>query len=130
MDEPRPVYRRRHRLTHDREYGAVFNARLRKVRGPLIVFLLPNGLPEHRLGLSVGRRVGKAHDRVRIKRLLREAFRQERAALSTPASGEGFDLVVSVRAHDPLPLAAYRRLLVEAVAAGARELARRGGGDG
>jgi ribonuclease P protein component len=127
-DQPR-TYRRRHRLSRDADYRAVYNARIRKAHGPLLVFIKPNDLPEHRLGLAVGRRVGNAVARGRIKRLLREAFRLERAALPTPlterAAPNAFDIIVSVRAHTPMPLARYREILRELVTRAAREHAKR-----
>lgn len=134
--EPTPeraLFRKRHRIAHDRDYAAVFAAKLRKARGPIVVFARVTDHAEPRLGLSIGRRVGAAHDRVRVKRMIREAFRLERATLPTPPGGGAFDLVVSARAHDRRPLAAYRRDLVAAVEAIARELAKRadrGGGGG
>jgi ribonuclease P protein component len=57
----------------------------------LYVFPRP-GEGETRLGLSVSRKVGGAVQRNRVKRLLREAFAQERDAL--PA---GTDVVVVAR---------------------------------
>jgi len=116
----RATFRPRDRVSLDRDYRSAFAARLKKARFPLVVFGRPNGLDHPRLGLSVGRRVGGATTRNRVKRLLREAFRLGRADL--PA---GFDLVVSVRPHRPLPLREYRRLLVDASAAVAAEHARR-----
>lgn len=108
----------------------MFDAKLRKSHGPLTVFLRPNELPRHRLGLSIGRRVGPAVRRNRLKRHLREAFRLSRKDLAGHPGG-GYDIVVSARAHEPLRLAAYQTLLVELVGEAARvhhkRLARRSG---
>ncbi|TVQ61019.1 MAG: ribonuclease P protein component [Phycisphaerales bacterium] len=125
---PRFTFRRADRLTHAREFQAVYKAGVRKVRGPLIVFALPNGLPRARLGLSVGRRVGNAVARNRVKRLVRDAFRLERHALPP-----GYDLVVSVRPHEPVGLAEHRAHFSAAWRALDKEWRRReqrrGGGD-
>lgn len=112
---PRPVFRRRHRLTHAREFRAVFGARLRKSAGPLTLHAMATDLPEHRLGLSIGRRVGKAVVRSRLKRHLREAFRLSRAEIPSPPGGGAYDLVISARPHDELTLDEYRRLLTTLV---------------
>lgn len=122
---PDRPFRARHRLSLDRDYRAVFANRITKARGPLTVFLRPNGLGEHRLGLSIGRRVGNAVARVRLKRMIREAFRLDRPVYPVPPEGGAYDLIVSGRAHAGLGLADYRRLLREAVEAGDREHRRR-----
>ncbi len=103
----------------------MFAYRLTKSRGPLTVFLKPNRLSEHRLGLSIGRRVGGAVVRVRLKRMVREAFRLDRPVYPMLPDGTAYDVVVSGRAHQPLSLDAYRSLLREAVAAGDREHRKR-----
>jgi ribonuclease P protein component len=48
----------------------------------------PPTLRPTRLGVTVTRKVGRAHQRNRIKRLVREVFRQERSRLPT-----GYDMV-------------------------------------
>ncbi len=53
------------------------------------VFAIPNGMALARLGLAVSRRVSsKAVDRNRIKRQIRESFRQHQTLL------QGLDVVV------------------------------------
>lgn len=56
---------------------------------PLLVLVAaPNGLEITRCGFSVGKRLGKAHTRNRLKRELREAVR-----VRHPGLKKGFDLV-------------------------------------
>ena len=45
--------------------------------GPLVARVLPNGLepPQNRYAVIAGKQVGKAHERNRAKRLVREAIR-------------------------------------------------------
>lgn len=115
---------RAQRLTHNREYEAVYAAKMRKARGPLVLFIAPNGLPHHRLGLAVGRRAGGAVVRNSLKRRIREAFRHIRHQLPAP-EGHGYDAVVQLRAHEPLPQAEYRALLTDLFAAAHRDHERR-----
>lgn len=121
---PRPVrlrFGRAQRLTKAREFEGVHRARVRKVVGPLAVSGAPNGLGHARLGLSIGRRVGPAVVRNRIKRLIREAFRLEQREM--PA---GLDLVVSVRSATGAGLGVYRESLREAALELRAEWERRG----
>lgn len=107
----RLTFPRSHRLGGKREFSAVFDERTRESAGPLTVYSRPNGLKHLRLGISISRRVGTAVKRNRIKRLLRESFR-----LSQHEWPGGYDLVVVVRPHEVMELAAYQGVMVDLVA--------------
>ena len=94
-----------HRIRTKTDFSRVYDARVRESAGPLTIYGIPNELGHPRLGLSVGRRVGTAPRRNRIKRLLREAFRHHQHDLAP-----GYDLVVTVRPHEPLTAEAYGTL--------------------
>jgi ribonuclease P protein component len=102
----RYAYSSKLRLQHARQFDAVYAAKNRETRGPLTIYALPNDLGHPRLGLSVGRRVGTAPKRNRIKRLIREAFRMLQHDLP-----RGYDIVVNVRPHETALLADYQRML-------------------
>ena len=95
-----------HHLRSPKEFAAVYDARVRESRGPLMAYAKPNDLGHPRVGMSVSRKVGNAVRRNRIRRLLREAFRLMQHDLP-----RGYDLVIVVRPHEPLMLADYQRLL-------------------
>lgn len=121
----RLFYRKRHRVRTSEEFGAVFDFKARKSRGAITVFAKPNGLSEHRLGLSVGRRVGNAVVRGKVKRMIREAFRHERSSIPMCSDGGGFDLVVTVRGHEMVGLEVWREWFVGAVVAAIRVVEKR-----
>src|ERR1043165_688481 len=124
----RLLFRERHRLTHAREFDAVYDAKVRKVRGPITLFALPNTLGHSRLGLAVSARVGGAVVRNRWKRVVREAFRLRQHELPRSESG-GYDLIVSVRAapgQAVVPLGACIKALADLAAEADREWRRRG----
>lgn len=105
----------------------MYEAKLRKSRGAVVLFSLPNALLHPRLGLAVSGRVGNAVRRNRWKRLTREAFRLSQFKL--PVSGTGhYDLVVSIRCgpeSKPPPLPTLVATLVELAADADREWRRR-----
>lgn len=81
--------RPRERLTKSADYAKVLRRGVR-VDGRLFnVAAALNQRAHHRLGLTVGRRVGGAVQRNRAKRLLRDAYRRRRRR-----SGVGCDLVL------------------------------------
>jgi ribonuclease P protein component len=100
------AFSKSHRLRSRAEFAAVFDLKVREARGPILVYGKPNDLGHPRLGLSTSRKVGTAVRRNRIRRLLREAFRHLQHDLPV-----GYDFVIVVRAHEPLGLADYQRLL-------------------
>lgn len=70
--------RRRHRLSLDREFQAIFQNKCSVAGALLVLYGKRNGLDYNRLGLVVSRRLGPATVRARFKRLVREAFRKSR----------------------------------------------------
>src|SRR3954451_15244292 len=95
-----------HHLRTPAEFSAVYDAKVRESRGPLLIYALPNTVGHPRIGLSTSRKGGTAVRRNRIRRLLREAFRLMQHDLP-----RGYDLVIVVRPHEPLMLADYQRAL-------------------
>jgi ribonuclease P protein component len=81
------------RLTDATEFNRVFKtASFRRVFGPLRVLVVTNRQPYARIGVVVGKRaVRRSVDRNRIKRVIRDTFRQQRFEL--PA----VDIVVQVQ---------------------------------
>lgn len=106
------------RVKRGEDFDRAFAGRRRRDHGAIIVYGARNGLTVTRLGLSVSRKVGGAVARNRVKRLLREAFRAERAGL--PA---GLDLVLVARPHREWELPRYRAAIAESARQLASELA-------
>jgi len=80
------------RLVTNRQFKAVLARNLRVSNGLLTLFVAENDCDYPRLGISVGSSFGSAVVRNRLKRLLREAFRQNQGQI--PA---GFDYLVMPR---------------------------------
>jgi ribonuclease P protein component len=84
--------RRRERLTLDREFQAAFRGRRSTAGRRIVLYARANQLGYNRLGLVVGRKLGRAFQRNRFKRLVREAFRR-----SKPDQPVGWDWLVLPR---------------------------------
>jgi ribonuclease P protein component len=86
---------KRRRLSRSAEFERVYRQGRSKGNRFLVLYAFPRedaGEDGPRLGLSVGRRVGGAVDRTRVKRVLREAFWEEATRLPL-----GSDYVVVAR---------------------------------
>ena len=60
--------------------------------GHLVLYVRPNRLAENRVGITVSKKLGKAHIRNRVRRRLREVYR-----LNEEAFLPGWDIVVVAR---------------------------------
>jgi ribonuclease P protein component len=80
------------RLRNAAQFEAVYKTGVKLNSRSFVVFMKANGLEHSRFGLTTPRKLGKAHDRNRIKRRVREILRTSRSQI--PA---GFDVVVNPR---------------------------------
>ena len=85
--------RRRVRLTHRAEFDAVYRNGHRRSSRQFIAFFTANGRGESRFGMSVGRALGSAVVRNRIRRRVREILRLDWGEIPS-----GWDIVVHPRA--------------------------------
>lgn len=73
------------------------------VRPTVVLYVKRNGLSYNRLGITVGKKIGKAVVRNRAKRRLRELYRAKAHLLE-----KGYDIVLVSRI--PTPVVSYQKL--------------------
>src|SRR6185295_14836203 len=89
-------FRREARLAKRAEFLRVYEQGTRIEGRYMTVFFLPNGGEIQRVGITATKKaIGKAHDRNRAKRLLRESFRLSKAELD--AIDTKYDWVLNAR---------------------------------
>jgi ribonuclease P protein component len=114
---PPATFRPHERINDPAVFRRAFARKRSASDGSLIVYGVENGLDFARLGISASKRkVRKAHDRNRVKRLLREAFRLQKSDLPP-----GVDLIVVPRGP-ALTFDQARRSLPDLARAVARRL--------
>jgi ribonuclease P protein component len=111
------AFRPKEHLRRPSDFRRVYDRRRSVSDRWLIVYGCENLLPHLRLGLSVSRKFGKAHQRNRLRRLYREAFRLGRADMPV-----GLDLVLIPRTSAEPPLEELKHALVRLVKQLARKL--------
>ena len=86
------TYPAKQHLSKDADFARAFADGFRMALPHFLVRAIKNGLPYPRLGFRVGKKTGNAPHRNRVRRLIRELFRN---CQSFPK--EGYDLIFAAR---------------------------------
>ena len=75
MPVERNTFPRDFRIRRNKDFQVILKAGKKRVERHFVIFVRSNGLNHPRLGVAVGKKFGKAVDRNRAKRIVREVFR-------------------------------------------------------
>jgi ribonuclease P protein component len=92
---PSEALAKRHRLAKRHEFSRVYDAGLKLFSRYSVLFFVANELPYSRIGITATKKLGKAHDRNRLKRWTRETYRRAREPLDIDT--QSLDIVVNVK---------------------------------
>ena len=87
------VIEMRNTIKENRDFLYAYRKGEKAVTPYFVFYAVRNNQDLNRLGITVSKSVGKAHDRNRAKRLVREAYRQSISGEITP----GYNIVVVAR---------------------------------
>ncbi len=85
---------KKYKVRSNREYRKIYDHGTSKANKLLVLFIKENGLGYNRVGFTVTKKVGKAVVRNRVRRLMKEAYRQHE--LKNPT---GYDLIFLSRVN-------------------------------
>ena len=81
-------------IKENREFLYAYRKGKKSVAPCIVVYCVKNGCEENRLGITVSKGIGKAHDRNYAKRLIREAYRKYLDRFNA-----GHNIVIVAREH-------------------------------
>ena len=83
------------KLAKRREFLRVYESGRKLFSRYCVLFFLANELPHSRIGVTATKKLGKANERNRVKRWVRETYRRSREPLGL--DGHSLDFVVNVK---------------------------------
>lgn len=92
---PDEAFSKNERIAKRREFVRIYEQGRKHFSRFFVLFFAGNELGHPRLGITVTRKLGKAHERNRLKRWVREIYRRRRDALGL--ENQSLDLVVNVK---------------------------------
>lgn len=86
---------RNERIARRRDFVEIYENGTRQHGRFTVVFFRPNAMGHPRIGVTATRKFGKAHDRNKVKRWVREVYRRNRGPLGL--STVSIDFVVNIK---------------------------------